>query len=87
MFTVFRIGRTLSMIPLSSVKQGKKCKIIAIENNLIRSRLLEMGFVPNCEVEVIRHAPLNDPIEYRVDDFFVGLRKAEASFIFVELLN
>ena len=44
-------------------------------------RLLEMGFVPGVRVEVIKRAPLGDPIELRVHGYHVSLRRAEARHI------
>ena len=46
-----------------------------------------MGFVDDTEIEVIRRAPLNDPIEIKIGDFHIGLRKEEAKEIIVETLN
>ncbi len=40
-----------------------------------------MGFVRGKEVYVVRHAPLLDPIEYRVMGYDVSLRHAEAELI------
>ena len=47
----------------------------------VRQRLLDMGFIPNSEVEVIRVAPLGDPIEVKIGDSRVTLRKSEADQI------
>ena len=48
-------------------------------------RLLEMGLVEGASVEVVRLAPLGDPMEVRVFDYLVTLRKHEARSIEVEL--
>lgn len=40
-----------------------------------------MGFIKGRDVEVLLHAPLLDPIKYRVLDYEVSLRRAEASLI------
>ncbi|MBB4286604.1 Fe2+ transport system protein FeoA [Roseospira goensis] len=42
---------------------------------------MDLGLVPNATVEVVRRAPLADPIEVRVADTFVTLRRAEAARI------
>jgi ferrous iron transport protein A len=42
---------------------------------------MDMGFVPNTEIEVVRVATLGDPMEIRVGDSFVTLRKREADQI------
>ncbi|MCA1944386.1 MAG: ferrous iron transport protein A [Desulfovibrio sp.] len=51
----------------------------------VRQRLLDLGFLPGAEVEVVRVATLGDPIEVRIGGYFVALRKEEADRIVVEL--
>ena len=46
-------------------------------------RLMELGIVPGTPVEVIRLAPLGDPIELRLREIHLSLRRAEAAFIHV----
>lgn len=48
-------------------------------------RLLEMGLVPGTPVEVVRLAPLGDPMDLRVRGFHLSVRKAEASHVLVEV--
>ena len=43
------------------------------------ARLLEMGVVPGTRVEVVRLAPLGDPMELKVRGFLLSVRKEEAS--------
>mgnify|MGYP006284372483 FL=1 len=47
------------------------------ENNNIRKKLLVFGLTPNTTIEVVRTAPLGDPIEIKVRGFFLSLRKTE----------
>lgn len=47
-------------------------------------RLLEMGLVPGTAVTVRREAPLGDPIELRVRNYALSIRRAEAHGIEVE---
>lgn len=54
----------------------------AIKN--YRKRLLAMGLTPGIDFSVIRYAPLGDPIEIRVRDFSLSLRKEEASCLLIE---
>ena len=46
-------------------------------------RLLEMGLITGTPVELIRFAPLGDPIEVRVRGYHLTLRKHEADQILV----
>ena len=47
----------------------------------LRRRLLEMGFTSGANVEVIRRAPLGDPIEFRLRGYCLSLRDEQASFV------
>ncbi|MBX7255113.1 MAG: ferrous iron transport protein A [Candidatus Hydrogenedentes bacterium] len=50
----------------------------------LHQRLQEMGVIEGAEVEVVRIAPLGDPIEIIVQGYHLSLRKAEAAFVEVE---
>lgn len=70
---------------LGNVQPGKKAKIRCHHSSgAVRQRLLDLGFVPQSEVDVIRMAPLGDPIQCKVADYHVTLRRAEAMLIEVE---
>jgi ferrous iron transport protein A len=47
-------------------------------------RLMELGLVPGTQVEVLRRAPLGDPIELLLREIHLSLRRSEAAFIHVE---
>jgi ferrous iron transport protein A len=47
----------------------------------IRRRLLEMGFCNGAAVEVIRRAPLGDPIEFRLRGYYLSLRDEQARHV------
>ena len=47
----------------------------------VRRRLLEMGFCNGANVEVIRRAPLGDPIEFRLRGYCLSLRDEQAQFV------
>ena len=44
-------------------------------------RLFDLGFVPGAPVEVLRRAPLGDPVVYRVLGYEIALRRAQARCI------
>ncbi|RME04565.1 MAG: ferrous iron transport protein A [Planctomycetota bacterium] len=71
---------------LSELKIGQKAVISGYQSNRpnILQRLLEMGLIRNTEVEVIRRAPLGDPIEIALRGFHLSLRQFEAELIYVE---
>jgi ferrous iron transport protein A len=47
----------------------------------VRRRLLEMGFCNGAKVEVVRRAPLGDPIEFRLRGYHLSLRADQAQFV------
>lgn len=70
---------------LNEIKSGCRARIHCHHaNGAIRQRLLDLGFVPNTEVDIIRRAPLGDPIECRVANYKVALRGSEAALIEVD---
>ncbi len=70
---------------LGEVRPGKRARIRCHHaGGAVRQRLLDLGFVPESEVNVVRKAPFGDPIQCKVADYNVTLRKSEASLIEVE---
>lgn len=49
-----------------------------------RKRLLMLGATPGVAFEVVRVAPLGDPVEIRVRGSFISVRKDEAAIMQVE---
>ncbi len=70
---------------LCDVKAGNKVKIRCHHaKGAVRQRLLDLGFVPESTIRVIRRAPLGDPVQCKVANYNVTLRGSEASLIEVE---
>ena len=67
---------------LDTINKGEKCKIVKLHaSGKLMHKLLDMGFVVGSEIEVIREAPLYDPIELKVQNYNISLRKSEANLI------
>ena len=49
-----------------------------------RKKLLAMGITPGTLLEVVRMAPLGDPVEIQVRGYMVSLRRDEAALISIE---
>jgi len=76
----------MAVKPLSDLKPGQRGTISKVGGSGdIRRRILDMGVVPQTEVEVERVAPLGDPIEVKVKGYHLSLRKEEAANIYVEV--
>ena len=48
-----------------------------------RGRLLEMGILVGTTIELVRFAPLGDPVEIKLRGYHLSLRKHEAEMIWV----
>lgn len=71
---------------LSDLTPGMKGRIAFVSGRgPIRKRLIEMGFTSDTRFEVIRVAPLGDPIEVKIRGYYLSLRKSEANHIEVEV--
>ncbi len=69
---------------LSDLKTGESATIVKVHGHGgFRRRIMEMGFVRGKRVEVINNAPLRDPIEYRIMEYNVSLRRSEARMIMI----
>ncbi|MBR5850582.1 MAG: ferrous iron transport protein B [Alistipes sp.] len=67
---------------LSELKTGESATILkVIGHGGFRRRIVEMGFIRGKRVEVVLNAPLKDPIEYRIMDYEVSLRRSEAQMV------
>lgn len=70
------------MSTLLELRQGESGIIIKIRGRgAFRKRITEMGFIRGKEVVVIKAAPLQDPIEYKIMGYNVSLRQSEARLI------
>jgi len=70
---------------LSQIKLGEKAEIISSKGiGTVHRRLLDMGLVKGSIIEVLKIAPLGDPIEIRIRGYNLSLRKSEAGKIQVQ---
>ncbi len=75
---------TATLQPLTSVALGTTATVVEIKlPPESRPRLMEMGLLVGTPVELVRFAPLGDPVEIRVRGYNLTLRKHEAEQIFV----
>jgi ferrous iron transport protein A len=70
--------------PLTAVAPGTSATVVEIKlPPESRPRLMEMGLLVGTAVEVVRFAPLGDPVEIKVRGYNLTLRKHEAEQILV----
>lgn len=74
------------MTKLNEMTQGQRAVVLAVDgDDAIGQRLLEMGLLEGEEVEILGFAPLGDPVEIRLRDYRLSLRKTEAARVTVRL--
>jgi ferrous iron transport protein A len=66
---------------LSQLKRGQSGIIDSFTDYELSLKLLEMGCIPGEWVQVIRVAPLGDPIAISISGYMLTLRKDEASTV------
>ncbi len=73
------------MRKLSELKPGERTRVMEVGGggDAVR-RLMDLGLIRGTSLEVVRTAPLGDPMEVRVRGFMLSLRRAEADHISVE---
>ena len=71
-------------VSLDGLDAGTPARVLSVrgEGAVVR-RLMEMGVVPGAPVRVIKAAPLGDPLEVRVRNYHLALRRSEARTITV----
>ncbi len=70
--------------PLTSLSFGASATVTEINVSAAgRSRLMEMGLLVGTKVELVRFAPMGDPVEIKVRGYHLTLRKNEAEQILV----
>ncbi|MBW2494836.1 MAG: ferrous iron transport protein A [Deltaproteobacteria bacterium] len=69
-------------VPLSSLPTGSRATITDVDASTPEGhRLLELGFLPDTEICVVRRAPLSDPIAFYLRGGQICLRRSEAARI------
>jgi Fe2+ transport system protein FeoA len=76
---------SVSKRTLADLRRGERSRVVSISGaGQIQQRMLEMGVSPGADIEVLRSAPLGDPIEVHVRGFNLMLRLQEAALVQVE---
>lgn len=73
-------------VSLDTLEAGCHARVTAVRGSgAVARRLMEMGVVPGAPVRVIKAAPLGDPLEVRVRNYHLALRRSEAQTVSVVL--
>jgi Fe2+ transport system protein FeoA len=83
-----RHGWGARVVQLGELQPGSRGTISRLScRGKLRRRLMDMGVVAGTPIEVERVAPLGDPLELKIKDFHLSLRRKEAGDIWVEVAD
>ena len=72
------------MFPLSRLPLGKTARVRSLSAaDPLKSRLMDLGFVPGGEIEPLYTAPWGDPRAYLICETVVALRQRDAATVTV----
>lgn len=73
-----------TLVALSGMAPGTRGRVAEIRLPVAdKPRLMEMGLLVGTPVELVRFAPMGDPVEIKVRGYHLTLRKHEAELILV----
>ncbi len=76
----------MSVVNLSQMAVGQSGVVEELSSaGALCQRLLEMGITRGTEIQVIRFAPMGDPIDIKLRGYHLSLRKKEAEVIRVSI--
>ncbi|MEE3420098.1 MAG: ferrous iron transport protein B [Lachnospiraceae bacterium] len=70
---------------LQDLEIGQEARLTSIGGSgALRQHFLDMGLIPGTYVELVKYAPMGDPIEFRIHDYELTLRVDEAKQIEID---
>ncbi|MBN1200849.1 MAG: ferrous iron transport protein A [Anaerolineae bacterium] len=75
----------IAQTTLDQLTPGQRARVKRIAGKgAVRRRLMDMGVIRGVEIEVVKVAPMGDPIEYLLRGYHLSLRRSEAQMIEIE---
>lgn len=77
-------------LTLAQLGAGQRATVTGYDDRMEPStarRLFDLGLTPGIEVEMVRRAPMRDPVIFRVGDYEIALRTAQSRGIHVEAVR
>ncbi len=75
---------SISGTPLCDLSPGARAVVVFVGGDMaFQNRLRNMGLREGMDIEMIKQAPLADPMEYRLGAMHLSLRRHEACRILV----
>ena len=73
------------MKTLRDLRVGETAKVVRLHGEgPVKRRIMDMGITKGVEIYVRKVAPLGDPMELKIRNYELSLRKADAEMIEVE---
>lgn len=67
---------------LKDLPVGKTASVAAVGGEgALRQHFLDMGIIPKADITMVKHAPMGDPVELRINSYELTLRLADADKI------
>lgn len=68
------------MTTLDRLPPGSSARVLGVDGaDPVGQRLMELGLIEGSTVEVVKLAPLGDPMQLRLQGFHLSVRKTEAA--------
>jgi Fe2+ transport system protein FeoA len=72
---------------LGELRPGERARVLTIRTQgAMRQRILDMGITPKVEIQLIKVAPLGDPLDLFLRGYNLSLRRHDAALIEIEKL-
>ena len=71
-----------TLYDLNINKVGKIHSLNTVNESTLR--LSEMGLVPGSEVRMIKKNPFGGPLQLKLNDYYIAIRKEDAQMIHIE---
>lgn len=70
---------------LADIRIGSRVKVLKVQGQpALKHQLMEMGMTPGCSIQLLRAAPMGDPLAFELRGYHLSLRRAEARNVLVE---
>lgn len=73
------------IITLDKLRKEQAGTIVGFIDATIGDKLMEMSFLPQSKVKMIRRAPLGDPIVVEINNHLLSMRMSEAKTVQIEI--
>lgn len=72
---------------LAQILPNSFCRVLsaAEQHPELQSRFYALGLFPGADIEVLRYAPVGDPVQVKVGRTLLSIRKQEALLVEVEI--